>query len=131
MAKVTDGLFLAFNTKSGKTYAISKSRMELIKVNKNIEDAFFKVKHKWSVIVAVLARAESGEVHVISRQVILSHKMRKTQLGDYLAKLHAQAGDDARYNYPGWELEDAAWIVDPEGKDWSEADINKALEVIT
>ena len=128
MSKLTDGLCLVMNADTGKTYALSRSSLELIKVNKDLEDAFFKVKHKWSVVVAILARAESGEIQVVSHQVILPLKVRKASLSPYLAKLHGQVVDDVRYNYPGWELESAAWLADPMGGDWAEEDIKKALE---
>ena len=130
MTKLTEGLVLAFNTASGKTYALSKSPMKLIKVNNDIIDAFFKVKYKWSVVVSVLARAESGEVQVVSRQAVFSRRMRKSQLAPHLAQLHSCVGDDVRYNYPGWELEDAAWMADPAGADWSEEAISQALKSI-
>lgn len=121
---------LAFSTSSGKTYALSRRDMKLVKVNNGLIDMLFKVKYKWSVVVAVLTRAKTGKVYVVSHQVTLNQKLRKAQLAPYLAKLHEQVGYDARYNYPDCELEDAAWLADPKGNDWSEDTICQALKSI-
>jgi hypothetical protein len=128
MKKLTDGLCLSMNTATNKTYALSRSSLKSVVVSKNLEDAFYKVKHKWSVVVSILARSETGKLQVTSHQVILPTKLRKASLAPCLAKLHSQVSYDVRYNHPGWEIENAAWLADPAGGDWSEKDILQALK---
>jgi len=131
MSKVTDGLCLAYSSHNGVTRVLSRSSLELAEVTTKIQGGFVKVKHKWSVVVSVMARTPQGELQVVSNQVTVPLKLRKASLALYLAKLHEQLGDEIRYNHPDWVLEDAAWLADPLGDDWPEADINKALKVLT
>lgn len=130
MAKVTDGLCLAYSDDTNVTKVLSRDSLKPVTVTKQVQDVFVKVKHKWSVVVSIMARTEQGELQVVSRQVTLPVKARKAQLASSLAKLHRDVVDDIRYNHPGWTVESAAWLADPLGGDWSEEDISLALKSI-
>lgn len=131
MPKVTDGLCLAYLDSNKVINVLSRSSLKPVEPTLNVQNAFNKVKHKWSVVVSIMARTPQDELQVVSNQVTLPLKLRKASLATYLAKLHEQLGDEIRYNHPDWVLEDAAWLADPLGGDWPEEDISRALKVLT
>jgi len=130
MAKVTDGLCLVYLDSNKLINVLSRSSLKPVEPTLNIQTAFIKVKYKWSVVVSIMARTPQDELQVVSNQVTLPLKLRKASLALYLAKLHEQLGDEIRYNHPDWVLEDAAWLADPQGGDWPEEDISRALKSI-
>lgn len=118
---------IAYDSANDLIHVVHRGSWKSVIPPKKLQDAFIKVKYKWSVVVLVTARDSEGKLQVVSRQIRLPRKVRKAQLAPFLTKIHSDTCYDVRYNHPAWVIEDATWLADPLGQDWSEEDIQKAM----
>ena len=122
-----ENFVLAYDSAKDVIHIVHRASWKSVIPPIKLQGAFVKVKHKWSIIVLITARDGDGQLQVSSRQVITPAKTRKASLSPYLAKLHSEVVDDVRYNHPHWVIEDATWLADPMGRDWTEEDIANAI----
>lgn len=122
-----ENFIIAYDSANDLIHVVHRGSWKSVVPPKKLQDAFIRVKYKWTVVVLVSARDSEGKLQVVSRQIQLPRKMRKAQLAPFLAEVHGDTVDDIRYNHPDWIIKDATWIADPRGQDWSEEDIQKAM----